>query len=246
MTHADRRHRHRYRRRQDRVRRRRSPALLDGMYWKPVQAGLDGETDSETVARLAGLSPGRILPEAYRLTQPLLAASRRRARRRRRSTRTASPCPTRRRPLIIEGAGGVLVPLTREHLLDRPVRALGAAGGALRPHRGSARSTTRCLSIEALRRARDPAPRHRLHRRRDGRHASERSPSSARCGVLGRLPHLDPLDRRDRCAQRCVRFRRRRLRRDFAHDAGPPVWHPFTQHALEPDDAVRSRAAEGA
>ena len=27
---------------------------LEGTYWKPVQAGLDGETDSETVSRLSG------------------------------------------------------------------------------------------------------------------------------------------------------------------------------------------------
>jgi dethiobiotin synthetase len=27
---------------------------LSGVYWKPVQAGLDGETDSPIVARLSG------------------------------------------------------------------------------------------------------------------------------------------------------------------------------------------------
>jgi len=31
-------------------------AALDGFYWKPVQAGLEGETDSHCVARLAGLA----------------------------------------------------------------------------------------------------------------------------------------------------------------------------------------------
>ncbi|MEE9546599.1 MAG: AAA family ATPase, partial [Hyphomicrobium sp.] len=40
---------------------------LDGVYWKPMQAGLTGETDSEIVRRLSGLSQDRILPEAYRL-----------------------------------------------------------------------------------------------------------------------------------------------------------------------------------
>ena len=34
---------------------------LGAAYWKPVQAGLDEETDSETVARLAGVE---VLPEA--------------------------------------------------------------------------------------------------------------------------------------------------------------------------------------
>jgi len=45
--------------------------LLDGFYWKPVQSGLDGETDSEVVARLSGLPAERVLPEAYRLQSPL-------------------------------------------------------------------------------------------------------------------------------------------------------------------------------
>ena len=43
---------------------------LDGFYWKPIQAGLDDETDSQTVLRLSGLSPERILPESYRLQTP--------------------------------------------------------------------------------------------------------------------------------------------------------------------------------
>ncbi|RVC81885.1 ATP-dependent dethiobiotin synthetase BioD, partial [Mesorhizobium sp. M2A.F.Ca.ET.046.02.1.1] len=45
--------------------------LLDGFYWKPVQSGLNEETDSEVVARLSGLPDGRVLPEVYRLTMPL-------------------------------------------------------------------------------------------------------------------------------------------------------------------------------
>jgi dethiobiotin synthetase len=86
---------------------------LDGYYWKPVQSGLAEETDSETVGRLSGLAADRILPERYRLRTP------------------ASPhlsaridgveidaeriaLPSTPRPLVVEGAGGLLVPLTRE------------------------------------------------------------------------------------------------------------------------------------
>ena len=36
-------------------------------YWKPIQSGLEEETDSETVARLAGV---RVHPEAWRLVTP--------------------------------------------------------------------------------------------------------------------------------------------------------------------------------
>ena len=81
---------------------------LGASYWKPVQAGLDEETDSEVVARLASVE---VLPEAYRLTTP---CSPHRAAEIDGATidldRLAPP-PGR---LVIEGAGGALVPLTRD------------------------------------------------------------------------------------------------------------------------------------
>ena len=84
--------------------------LLGADYWKPVQAGLDGETDSETVARLAPANGERIHPEAFRLKLPasphFAAASEGVAI----DPETLEP-PATRRPLVIEGAGGVLVPL---------------------------------------------------------------------------------------------------------------------------------------
>ncbi|TRL37762.1 AAA family ATPase, partial [Methylosinus sporium] len=43
---------------------------LGAYYWKPVQSGLEGETDTMIVARLSGLAAERLLPEAYRLTTP--------------------------------------------------------------------------------------------------------------------------------------------------------------------------------
>lgn len=81
---------------------------LGASYWKPVQAGLDEETDSEAVARLAGVE---ILPEAYRLTTP---CSPHRAAEIDGVTidlDRLTPPPGR---VVIEGAGGALVPLTRE------------------------------------------------------------------------------------------------------------------------------------
>jgi len=97
-------------------------ALVDTLkadYWKPIQAGLDGETDTKTVQRLANASPERLHPEAYRLTTP---CSPHRAAEldaldidpKKLSTPVQSPNGTR--PLIIEGAGGLLVPLTRTFL----------------------------------------------------------------------------------------------------------------------------------
>jgi dethiobiotin synthetase len=88
-------------------------AALGAFYWKPVQSGLDEETDSETVMRLGGLSRERVLPEAYRLATPAsphLSA--------RIDGVTIDPQrlfpPAIQGPLIIEGAGGLLVPLSDE------------------------------------------------------------------------------------------------------------------------------------
>jgi dethiobiotin synthetase len=92
-----------------------SAALADALgacYWKPIQSGLDEETDSETVLRLGRIPSQRILPEAWRLKTPVsphLSAEI--------DAVTLDPHalepPTTNSPLIIEGAGGLLVPLTR-------------------------------------------------------------------------------------------------------------------------------------
>jgi dethiobiotin synthetase len=90
--------------------------FLGARYWKPVQAGLAEETDSECVARLGGLSRDRILPERYRLRTP---ASPHRAAEIDGvdididALRVPDPGKC---PLIIEGAGGLMVPLSRDTL----------------------------------------------------------------------------------------------------------------------------------
>jgi dethiobiotin synthetase len=85
---------------------------LKAHYWKPVQAGTGEETDSALVSRLSGLPKGNVLPEAYRLATPCsphraaeidgVAID---------PARLALPHVTG--PLVVEGAGGVLVPLSR-------------------------------------------------------------------------------------------------------------------------------------
>jgi dethiobiotin synthetase len=88
---------------------------LDGYYWKPVQAGLGGPTDSDTVGRLSKLPHERILPEAYRLrlpASPHIAAARE-------GVVIEAPyltVPICAGPLVIEGAGGLLVPLSSDFL----------------------------------------------------------------------------------------------------------------------------------
>jgi dethiobiotin synthetase len=86
---------------------------LDANFWKPVQSGF--ESDAETVKRLSGLPDERILPERYRLTAPLSPH-----RAAELDGITIDPAaldpPAVDRPLVIEGAGGLMVPLTRAFL----------------------------------------------------------------------------------------------------------------------------------
>ena len=89
--------------------------FLDGSYWKPIQAGLETETDSDVVRRLSGLPASRILPELWRLNTPCsphLAAEIDGVNI---NAETLNP-PEISGPLIIEGAGGLMVPLTRSAL----------------------------------------------------------------------------------------------------------------------------------
>ncbi|WP_407180613.1 dethiobiotin synthase [Bradyrhizobium sp. STM 3562] len=166
--------------------------FLSAKYWKPVQAGLDGQTDSQHVARLGSLSDDRILPERHRLNTP--ASPHRAADIDGISIDVdALDVPdTGEHPLVIEGAGGLMVPLSRDTLfIDVFARwrlpvllcartALGTINHSL-------------LSIEALR-----------HRQIDilgiafiGDENLDTENTICRIGQvrkLGRLPWLTPLD----------------------------------------------------
>ena len=86
-------------------------ALLGANYWKPIQAGLEGETDSQLVARLGGLSDDRIVPERYRLKTPASPHHAAAVDGVRIAADKLDVPDTGGRPLVIEGSGGLLVPL---------------------------------------------------------------------------------------------------------------------------------------
>jgi dethiobiotin synthetase len=88
---------------------------LGASYWKPVQSGLEEETDSDCVARLAGLAPERIIPSAYRLELPASPHRAAAAEGVEIDPDSLVP-PDVPGPLVIEGAGGLMVPLTRRYL----------------------------------------------------------------------------------------------------------------------------------
>ena len=154
-------------------------------YWKPVQAGLEEETDSEAVTRLAKVP---ILPETYRLNTP---ASPHLAAELDGITIDANLLSPPSGDLIIEGAGGALVPVTRDILYadlfarwQIPViicarTALGTINHSL-------------LTIEALKARRVPI--HGLVFIGDAMPDSEATIATI-SGVraLGRLPHITAL-----------------------------------------------------
>ncbi|GGZ04508.1 dethiobiotin synthase [Novosphingobium colocasiae] len=164
---------------------------LGGFYWKPVQAGIDDDgTDAERVAHLSGLPRDHILPEAYRLATP---CSPHRAAEI--DAVTIDPArlalPHVAGPLVVEGAGGVLVPLSRSRTYadqfaawDAPVvlvarTALGTINHTL-------------LSIEALRARRVPL----LGVAFVGEAVEDSEATICAMGGvrrLGRLPRLNPL-----------------------------------------------------
>jgi dethiobiotin synthetase len=164
--------------------------LLEGVYWKPVQAGLEGETDTETVRRLTGLDGSHFLEEAWRLNLPAsphLAAERDGIEIDSGSLRI----PSLNRPLIIEGAGGLMVPLNRRELyIDVFARWGAPVILCARTALGTLNHTL--LSLEALARRAIPVLGIALI---GAPHADNEFTLAGMGGVrvLGRLPMLDPL-----------------------------------------------------
>jgi dethiobiotin synthetase len=87
-------------------------AALEAFYWKPIQTGTGEGTDRRCVMRLAQLPGRRTIPEIYRFRPPVsphLAARRSGIRIDLRKIKLPRIAADER--LIVEGAGGVLVPI---------------------------------------------------------------------------------------------------------------------------------------
>ena len=163
-------------------------------YWKPVQTGIEQDDDTAEVLRLSGLPPDRALHEGVRLPRPLsphLSASLAGT-----SISTASlmniawqqPASSH---WIVEGAGGVLVPLNERELMIDLMAVLGL------PIVVAARSTLgtinhTLLTLEALRSHALPIAGVVLvgPPNVDNKLAIE---AHGHVAVIGALTHLDPL-----------------------------------------------------
>src|SRR5262245_48560811 len=90
-------------------------AALGRKYWKPVQTGTIEGTDCQSVRQYAGLGDEQTFSESYRFEPPVsphLAARLAGAR----IQLDAIERPAVDEPLVIEGAGGVMVPLNEKDL----------------------------------------------------------------------------------------------------------------------------------
>lgn len=177
--------------------------MLEGVYFKPLQSG--EPADNDTVRALSGLSDDHFLPEVYKFSRPL-------------SPHYAAELddveintdklvlPEMDKPLIVETAGGLLVPVTREILQidfvkhwDAPVILCARTGLGTLNHT--------LLSVEALR-----ARNIQLH---GIAFIGEDNPDNMRtiaefsnAKILGRLPMIDNFDKNSLAAHFAKNFNR--------------------------------------
>jgi dethiobiotin synthetase len=101
---------------------------LRGDYWKPIQAGIADGTDTQWVAERLEL--GRVLPEIHRLQMPasphIAAREEGKELNLDQFLEAYHALPKSGRPLIIEGAGGLMVPLNDRFFIADFIKALQA------------------------------------------------------------------------------------------------------------------------
>ena len=168
-------------------------AALDAIYWKPIQTGASEGTDRQTVIKLAEIAETQTIPEFYCFDPPVsphLAAEASGVRIDLARIEAPANLDT---PIIVEGAGGILVPINESDLMLDLARHLGfpvliAARAAL----GTINHTL--LTVRALRCAKIAL--HGVVMIGDRNRDNERSVEHfGAVPVVGTIPWLDTLDR---------------------------------------------------
>lgn len=128
---------------------------LNGTYWKPIQAGLEEETDTEFVRRTTELGDSHFIPEEYRLNTPMSphAAAEIDGVEIRMEDFNLPDCSTDH--LVVEGAGGLMVPMNDEDMIIDLISYLDLPAVVVaRSTLGTLNHTF--LSLEALRKRNIP------------------------------------------------------------------------------------------
>ena len=146
---------------------------LSASYWKPVQCGLDGGGDRDRLREWLQLPEPRLVPEAYRLAAPVSphwAAELERASELEGDSELEGPSPGANGapiepsrlglpavagPLVVECAGGLLVPLRRDRLQIEQIQDWGLPV-LLVARSGLGTLNHTLLSLEALAQRRIP------------------------------------------------------------------------------------------
>jgi len=176
---------------------------LDGCYWKPLQSGTEDGTDADVVRRLSGLPPERVLPEAHVFRTPVSPHQAAEIDGVTVDVEALNP-PYCGRPLVIEGAGGLMVPVTREALFI-DIFARWAEPTVLIARTALGTINHSLLSIEAMRNCGIPI----LGVAFVGAEFAETERAICDFGGvkhLGRLPPLDPLNAETLAAAFTVNF----------------------------------------
>lgn len=168
-------------------------SALDAIYWKPIQTGTAEGTDRKTVIQLAAIPEGQALKETYCFEPPVSPHLAAEASGVRIDLARIQPPSDLSKPLIVEGAGGILVPINDSELMLDLAHRLGlpviiAARSAL----GTINHTV--LTVRALRCAKVPIKGVVMigPRNRDNERSVERFGDVP---LVGRIPWLNKIDR---------------------------------------------------
>ena len=100
---------------------------LQADYWKPVQAGFEDGTDSLTVIDLISNSKSVIHPELYKLALPASPhISAKQENKKIKIKKILANIPKTKNKLVIEGAGGLMVPLNKNNFIVDLIKKLKA------------------------------------------------------------------------------------------------------------------------
>jgi dethiobiotin synthetase len=167
-------------------------AALDAVYWKPIQTGTLEGSDRTTVMRLAGIGTDRTIDEVYKFVPPVspdLAA--RWAGTEIDLGRINLPPAAANDWLVVEGIGGVLVPLNqKQFVLDMMIKFKLPVILAARSGLGTINHTL--LTLAALHAAELPVHGVVLigEQNRENRETIERFGHVRVIGEIPRLPNL--------------------------------------------------------
>lgn len=161
-------------------------------YWKPVQSGLGEPTDTQFLKDLTGLPDARFLPPVYELSEPLSpheAAKRDGIK----IDMNKLTLPRSAKPLIVEGAGGLMVPLNKDKMVIDLMAQLGLPV-VLVARSGLGTINHTLLSLEALRRKKFDVVGVILNGPRQP-HNRQAIEEYGQVRVIAEIPQMEPLDR---------------------------------------------------